>query len=380
MNILIITGSLLGGGTERVSAILANFLSEKGYTVSIAIYNNDYNKKPYKVNKNIKIYTLSSPRKKCKKSIIWKLYHSIIDYYLLNKIIISNKIKTIITFYNLPAVFFLLLTKHINVISSKRNFPLASSSIKFFLENQIFRLSKVVVFQTFEQMSFYSYSIRKKGVVIPNPILENLPTSYSKKRKNEIVTFCRLNRQKNLAMLIDGFIKFYENNGNYKLFIYGDYKLFISDKFSFKTNPYKDELKKYIKEKKMEDVIVIKEFSHNIHNLIIDSTCFVLTSDYEGLSNSMLEAMAIGLPVICTDCKGGGAKMFIKNYENGILIPINDREALSQALTYIVTHPEKAQEMGERASEVRNVLSQEKICGKWVKILQGEKWGVLQTG
>jgi len=380
MNILIITGSLLGGGTERVSAILANFLNEKGYVVNIAVFHSNYNKIPYDVNKNIKIYTLSNSGINSKKSIIWKLYYSIVNYYLLNKIIVNNNIKTIISFCNLPAILLLLLTKRINVISSKRNFPPASSSMNIFLENQIFRLSKVVVFQTIEQMSFYSNSVQKKGVVIPNPILENLPVAYSEKRKNEIVTFCRLNRQKNLTMLIDGFIKFYENNDDYKLFIYGDYKLFVSGKLSFKMNSYKNELEKYIKERQMEDVIAIKEFSHNIHNLIIDSTCFVLTSDYEGLSNSMLEAMAMGLPVICTDCRGGGAKMFIKNYENGILIPINDREALSRALVYIVANPEKARKMGKKASEIKDTLSQEKICGKWVEILQEKERSVFQIG
>jgi len=359
MNILIITGSLSGGGTERVSVILANFLSEKGFNVHVAILH--LNKATYRINKNIKIHKLPSHQGNLNNFIFKKLSYFIRNCLSLKNIIANNKIKTIISFCILPEILILLLTKRMDILLSKRNYPPASSSIKFFLEKQIFKFSKTVVFQTFEQMTFYDNKTRKKGIIIPNPILENLPVPYIGKRKKKIITFCRLAKQKNLYMLIDGFMKFHEMFPDYKLVIYGNR--------TRKENSYKDELEDYIGLKNMKSIIEIEDFSHNIHNLVIDTTCFVLTSDFEGISNSMLEAMAMGLPVISTDCKGGGARAFIKNYENGILVPINDRDALSQALMYIANNPDEAQKLGRKASEIRDMLSREKICRKWLEIL-----------
>jgi len=360
MKVLIVTSSLSGGGTERVSVILANFLSRAGHNVSMVVL---YLKgTTYHLDESIRLYKLPYLKANRKKSnIIQEMHSSIIDFFSLRKIIANNKIDVIISFCILPAILMLLLRKRMTIITTKRNYPPASPPLKFFFEKQIFKRSDAVVFQTMEQMLFYDKKICEKGIVIPNPLLENLLAPYKGERKKEVVTFCRLTKQKNLLMLIDGFVRFYKKFPEYKMVIYGNRERHDSS--------YKDILKKHIIEEKMEHIIEIKNFSHDIHNIIKDSACFVLTSDFEGMSNSMLEAMAIGLPVICTDCRGGGARAFIKNYENGILIPINDREALSQALEYIATNPEKAQQMGRNAIGVREALSVEKICRQWMNII-----------
>ena len=359
MNILIITGSLYGGGTEKISVNLANFLYNAGFIVNVAVLKK--NKITYDINKNISIYELPSHKGNDVKSLFNEIYYSYLDYLSLKKIIKKNNIENVISFCTLPSILFLLLTTKIKIISSKRNYPPKSSFIKTFIEKQIFNCSKYIVFQTSEQMNFYSINIIKKGVIIPNPISSNLPKPYNGSRKKEIITFCRINKQKNLFMLIDGFINFYFANPEYKLTIYGNY--------SHKDNPYKNQLDEYIIKTKMENIITLKDFNNNIHNIVIDCACFVLTSDYEGLSNSMLEAMAIGLPVICTDCKGGGAREYIDNYINGILIPINDRRELVKALNFIIANPEKAQKMGEKATEINELLSNDLIFSKWINLL-----------
>jgi len=357
-NILIITSSLSGGGTERVSVILANYLCDKSYNISIVVL--EEKETTYNINKNINVYNLPNLKNKSN-NIIKKIYYTIPNYNQIKNIIKNNEIIKIISFCDLPAILLLLLFKKIILISSKRNYPAVSSFLKAFLEKQIYNRSEAIVFQTSEQMNFYSKNIQKKGVIIPNPILDNLPMPYNGIREKEIITFCRITKQKNLLMLIDGFIDFYKSFPDYKLIIYGD--------SSVKDKSYKEMLINYIITNKMEDVIKINNFTHDIHNLILKSSCFVLTSDYEGLSNSMLESMAIGLPVICTDCKGGGAKAYIDNYENGILIPINDRNALTKALVFISSNPDKAKTMSEKAVKIKETLSNNKILEKWMGLL-----------
>ena len=98
---------------------------------------------------------------------------------------------------------------------------------------------------------------------------------------------------------------------------------------------------------------------------------FVSSSDYEGMSNSMLEAMALGLPVICTDCPAGGARAVIRNGENGILTPVGDANALYLAMKNLAETPDFAETLGKNAVKIRTEQSVEKIIEKWMDIING---------
>jgi glycosyltransferase involved in cell wall biosynthesis len=81
---------------------------------------------------------------------------------------------------------------------------------------------------------------------------------------------------------------------------------------------------------------------------------FVLSSDYEGISNSLLEALSIGLPSISTDCPCGGSRYLIQNGVNGFLVPVGDAEKMAEAMRQIADDPVLAVEMGLKARETRN--------------------------
>ena len=82
----------------------------------------------------------------------------------------------------------------------------------------------------------------------------------------------------------------------------------------------------------LEDKIIFRGFSANVREEILDSAMFVLSSDYEGISNSMIEALAMGIPVISTDCPVGGSRAYIENESSGLLVPVGDRTALCNAV------------------------------------------------
>ena len=103
-----------------------------------------------------------------------------------------------------------------------------------------------------------------------------------------------------------------------------------------------------------------------LHSLIKDASCFVLPSDYEGLSNSLIEALAIGIPTISTDHPIGGAKMFIENKKNGILIPVGNEDALVDAMNFIIDNPEKAQMFSQNSQSIREKLAVDAIVQEWI--------------
>ena len=171
----------------------------------------------------------------------------------------------------------------------------------------------------FRQKDLFPTKIQKNSVVIGNPLSEQMPAPYFGERRKEIVNFCRLDAPKNLKLLLDAFSLLVEEYSEYQLKIYGD-------------GPLRDEMQKYIEKLGLENNAFLLPFHENIHEIIKDAAMFVTSSDYEGLSNSLMEAMALGMPVIATDCLGGGAAALIVDGKNGFLVPRGDVQSLYRAM------------------------------------------------
>ena len=166
----------------------------------------------------------------------------------------------------------------------------------------------------------------------------------------------RLNKQKNFCMLIDAFAAFYKQHPEYTLSIYGNGDLELS-------------LQEYIDKKDLSSVVVLEGFCSDVHRNILKAGMFVMSSDFEGMPNALLEAMAIGLPCISTDCPCGGPRMLITPYENGLLVPTNDCEKMLEAMLYMAEHSEQAQKMAEHASEVGKKAAVDEIAKEWLNII-----------
>jgi glycosyltransferase involved in cell wall biosynthesis len=82
----------------------------------------------------------------------------------------------------------------------------------------------------------------------------------------------------------------------------------------------------------------------------------------------MLEAMAIGLLVVCTDCPIGGAAAIIKDGENGLLTPVGDSEKLAEAIIKVLSQPELAEKLSQNAVKIREKLSLSNISNEWMKL------------
>ena len=96
---------------------------------------------------------------------------------------------------------------------------------------------------------------------------------------------------------------------------------------------------------------------------------FVSSSDFEGISNSMLEALGMGLPAVVTDCPVGGARMVIKSGKNGILVPVGDTQAMYEAMRSILKDPALADKLSQEAIKVRDEFPLWKIAKRWLEVL-----------
>jgi len=353
MKIAVIAWSLSSGGIERVASVLTNRMIDDNHEVSIITLSD--NKEGVELyNDKIKMIHLSSGFNN-------RVIRPMSKILELRRYIKKKKYDVLI-----PLSFGIVITtiiargfSKVKTIGSERTDPSKepNSRIMKLLRNIAYSRTSKMIFQTDEAKNYFSKKVQQKGVVIPNPIHDNLPIRDSRLSREKImVNFCRLVPQKNLFLLIDSFFDFCVDYPEYKLVIYG-------------RGPLEKELRDYINKIGLAEKIEIYDFTTEIHLKIINCAMFVSSSDYEGISNSMLEAMALGIPTISTDCPVGGARLVIENMENGILTTVGSRKELTDAMKYVVNNPVEAEIMANRAIEIRNQLSSSNIVQRWYDVI-----------
>ena len=358
--VLWLNASLSQGGSERVMSILANTFAENGVDTTMVLLR-EGKKDIYPVNEKLKLIRFHYHTRN-------KLLVLLKRYKYLRKLIKAEKPDYIISFMWDINAFALIgcLGLHQKIIVSERAHPMMGYQglARKITQNWLYRLAYRIVFQTEDVSTYYPRNVRRKAVVIPNPIDSSLPKPYSGVRKHEIVSVGRFTEQKNFSLLLNSFARFYTDHPEWKLTIYGEGQL---------SNKLAEEAKRL----RIEDRVSFPGFVKALPQHILDAGIYVNSSNYEGISNAMLEAMAIGLPCICTDCPVGGAALVIQNGINGILIPVNNQKALTDAMCRIADEPSFSGRLQKEAVKIRDRFSIRTIASRWMDLCN-IKWEQLE--
>ena len=110
-----------------------------------------------------------------------------------------------------------------------------------------------------------------------------------------------------------------------------------------------------------------------IQEYIKDASLFVLSSDYEGIPNALIEAMAIGLPCVSTDCSPGGARELIVNGKDGFIVPCGDAQKLADAIRKMINDKSLARECGTNARQICQRTAVWKISEEWMTYICGTR-------
>ena len=95
---------------------------------------------------------------------------------------------------------------------------------------------------------------------------------------------------------------------------------------------------------------------------------FALNTSYEGLSHQILEAMAVGCPVVTTDV--GGNPELIKDGESGFLVKFNDKNALKSTILKILNDMALAQKLAENAQKKAGEFSKERMINETINLIK----------
>ncbi len=353
--IIFVMNCLTSGGIERVASEIIDNISSRVSKITIVRLRPDLYHGSYELSADniewIDYYPISKNR------LIWHLGH----IWYIWKLMGHRKNATVIAMNNpqirIVGIASLLFRKN-RIIFSERNDPnrVPHAAWSRRLRDILFLLPDACVFQTEEAKNHFSKRIQDKGVIIPNPINPRLPERFLDEHKKTIVAVGRLHPQKNFPMLFKAFKQ-----------LSGDYPEFVLEIYG--EGPERKKLQKIIDTYSLSDKISLKGFVNNIFDRVRECYMYVSSSDYEGISNSMLEAMGMGLPVVCTDCPAGGARMAIQNGENGLLVPVGDSKAMYEAMRSLIDDPTLAKRLAENAYRIRERYSIDIIGQQWLDLM-----------
>ena len=339
--VLIYNTSLSRGGAERVTVYLAEFLKKSN--IECEIITERIEKNEYQVPNGIKRVVLSQKGYFSRVRELRKIIKESCAQILL-VMGVPNSIYTGPASCGLP----------IKVIVSERNDPRFFSGKLIVKKVSQFFMSRAdgYIFQTTTARDYYSKKIARKGVIIANPLfVEALPDIYVGERRKVLVNVGRLHSQKNQKMLIEAFSLINSEYPDFNLVIYGEGSL-------------RAELESLVEAKGLRERVFMPGNRTNVLDEIKDCYAFVLSSDYEGMPNALIEAMSIGIPCISTACSG--AKDLIQNGKNGILVPVGSIEELASAMRNIIDDRSYGEKIGNEAKKIREILDADVIGSKWL--------------
>ena len=225
----------------------------------------------------------------------------------------------------------------------------------YFLNSRImFTLADRVVFQSETVRNMFPEAIRRKGTVIPNPV--EITCRATEPAGHKVAAVGRLHSQKNFPLLIRAFLLFSENHPEHTLHVYGE-----GDDIG--------KLRSLVHDLSLQEKVFFDGFQDDVHTAIRDAEMFVMSSDYEGMPNALLEALMMGLPCISTLFEGASEFFSGEGSEACLLTPVGDGQALSEAMSSLADDPVRRRNLARKGAEFAQKFSIDQVVPLWESIL-----------
>jgi glycosyltransferase involved in cell wall biosynthesis len=326
-------------------------LSSQNHNVTVLTLSNDT--PAYKLNDTVKRITLS--KKNDSKNYVVKNFVRIIRFRRYLKSSSSDIYLTMLPITINMMLFFKNIIK-VPIIISERGDPktrFRTAKFKKGIMKRLFPRADGFVFQTEEAKNYYKDIIGSRGIIIPNAInMDFVKPSYNGIRQKNIVSAGRFTSQKNFKLLIEAYSIFVKKFPDYNLIIYGEGIL-------------KEELKSQVEKLSLAHKVSFPGYVRELGDHIQDAAMFVLPSNYEGMPNALMEAMALGIPSISTDCPVGGPRFLITHNENGLLLPVDNLKELVYNMEKISLNKDLAEKISKNSVKVSETLNPNKIYKQW---------------
>jgi len=324
------------GGAERVASVLASTLAEEGYEVDLIVYARTQDE--YPISDKVNIFLL--PERKAGQN---KISYLVSKFYFLRKLFRDLKPDILVPFlpYQVEHCYFASRGLGIPMVVTVRNNPMYDTDSDKQRKRRDYIAKKVegVFLQSEFQKDYFPEDIQKKSFVVANPVSDGIvKAQYHPSAKVEkIVSVGRLEEQKNFPMLIHAFAIAAEKHPELSLDIYG-------------AGSLKEELGSLISQLNLDGRVCLRGRTDCIEKTLCQYDLFILPSDFEGMPNSLMEAMGVGLPCISTDCPTG-PKELLGDGQRGILVEMDSTEQMAKAIEDMCANESQRIAFGDSARD-----------------------------
>ncbi|WP_130836113.1 glycosyltransferase [Lachnoclostridium sp. Marseille-P6806] len=364
-NIALFINSLNKGGAERVMANLADYLCERGWQVTLVTQYrrpDEYRLRHAGGDGIRRVLSDITGRELCALPLVGRPVNFFRRWKKLRGIWKKERPDIILSFIGKNNVMALSSASGLGipVVVSVRSDPareyadprLRREMLRFFPR------AAGVVLQTAAGKDFFPQVIAEKAVILPNPLHEQfMREPWTGEREKTIVSVGRIDENKNQKLMITSFSRLAAAFPEYRLVLYGD-------------GPAREALEAETCRLGLAERVLFAGTTEDVAERISRASLFLLASNREGMPNALLEAMALGLPCIATDCPCGGPGELIRDHENGILVPVGDARAMEEACRELLEAPELAARMGQAAVRVRELCAPEQALARWEEYLR----------
>lgn len=355
MKIAFLYGNMQRGGAQRVISCLAAYCAQMGDAVTILTL--DGGGTDYELDPGVRIVGLNVAGDSANKLESAKRF--LTTERKLRTWMKAEKPDAVLAFSTKMAMRVQLARGQVGpalICSERANPAFRAESAATRMERRLLKKAEGFIFQTQRVSLLFPPEMRERGPVIHNglfsPDIPGTVTAFSQRRQKEICAVGRLeNGQKAYDVMLEAFALFREKHPEHVLHIYG-------------SGSSEAAIRAQAAALGMTDSVMLHgNLPHVIHE-IKDMGMFLMTSRYEGMPNALIEAMACGLPCVCTDCDFGPAEL-IQDGENGLLAPVDDIPAIAAAMGRIADDPALGEKLSRGALEIRRSHARDTICGQY---------------
>ena len=359
MRIVFFITALDYSGAPKMLAWVANQMYRQGHSVKILAMYSD--KQLQSLDEGVEFSYIGLTQSKSR--FVRNTFGMVNAVHHVHKAIKKEAPDVIVNFLDSVGYMYILknrFSKRYKMIVSERSDPYAHRGWSAKIRHWLLNMADTIVFQTEGAKNFFDKNekIIKKSVIIPNPIIprntENRisPVSYSD-RDNRIVSVGRLEiLQKRQDLMIDAFEIIHRKHPELELHIYGE-------------GNDKEKIQDIIDSRGLQSCVFLRGRTNDVENEIRKARAFVLTSDFEGIPNALIEAMLAGVPSVSTDCSPGGAALLINDGENGFIVQRENCIALAEAMTTLIENEEISNKFSSSSPLIAERFSEIEISKQW---------------
>ena len=348
--------SLGKGGAERVVTTLAAEMARRGLEVCVATL--CVSKEDYPLPANVRRISVGLTAAEEKRS---RLSRMRLRIGRLRECMKREQPDVVYAFMQTANYRAVLAARglRIPVIISVRSDPAVdyASPKQKFLANNLYRKAAGAVFQTTGARDFFDRQVAERAAVILNPLHPKYGSApQPKERRPAVVSVGRFHEAKDYMTLVKAFERITKDHPQVKLEIYGG---------ASEDNTI-HQIREWVRSHHLTERILFMGNHEDLEKCIFDAACYVLSSKYEGMPNALMEAMALGVPVVATDCPSGGPAALIEDGENGLLVTVGDDKEMAAAIRKMLEYPGEAERVAQAARRIIEDASVEKITDAWL--------------